>query len=130
MPDPTSPHPLYLYNEEVDAMVWLRANTNWRDTLIASPILGNYIPTRSGNRVYYGHDLETISRADKAPLLGRFLRGEMTGTERQEFIQKNGLRYLYFGPEENVLGEGKFDPAVQGWTLAYSNSKVKIFRLS
>jgi hypothetical protein len=29
-----------------------------------------------------------------------------------------------------MLGEGKFDPAVQGWSLAYSNNKVKIFRLS
>ncbi|MEI6045825.1 MAG: hypothetical protein WCS37_15870 [Chloroflexota bacterium] len=129
-PDPNTPHPLYLYSEEVEAMVWLRSNTSWRDTVIASPVLGNYIPTRSGNRVYYGHDLETVNRADKAPLLGRFLRGEMVDIERQAFIQKNGLRYLYYGPEEQGLGDGKFDPTTQGWSLVYSNSKVKIFRLS
>ncbi len=128
-PDSTSLHPLYLYNEELEAMNWLRSNTNWRDTVIASPLLGNYIPTRAGNRVYYGHDLETVNRADKAPLLGRFLRGEMNEAERRDFIQKNNLHYLYFGPEEAALSNNQHDPATQGATMVYFNNKVKIFRL-
>ncbi len=129
-PDPASLHPLYLYNAEVDGLSWLRDNTGPRDTVIASPLLGNYIPTRAGNRVYLGHDLETVNHDPKAVLLGRFLRGEMVNPERANFIRQNNLRYLYFGPEEIALSEGKFDPAAQGWPLVYSNSRVKIFRMS
>jgi hypothetical protein len=128
-PEPDSIHPLYLYNEEVEGMNWLHNNTNWRDTVIASPILGNYIPTRAGNRVYYGHDLETVNRAQKAPILGRFLRGEMSRDEQQAFIQQNGLHYFFYGPDEISVGENKLDPTTQGWPVVYSNSKVKIFRL-
>ena len=129
-PDPNGPHPLYLYDEEIAAMAWLQANTNWRDTVIASPLLGNYIPTRAGNRVYYGHDLETVNRAAKAPMLDRFLGGTMSLPERQDFIQKNNLHYFYYGPDEAALNETRLDPSTQGWSLAYSNNRVKIFRLT
>ncbi len=128
-PDPNSIHPLYLYNEELQAMDWLKANTGWKETLLASPLLGNYLPTRAGNRVFYGHDLETINREAKAPLLGRFFRAEMSKTENSDFIRQYGLKYLYFGPEEISLGEGKFDPVGQGWPVVYYNRLVKIFRL-
>jgi hypothetical protein len=123
-------HPLYLYNEEAEAMTWLRDNTDWRDTVVASPLLGNLLPGQTGNRVYYGHDMETIDSAKKKPLLLRFLEGEMSQAEQQAFIQNNKLRYLFYGPEEAALGQGRFNPAGQGWAVAYSNNKVTIYELN
>lgn len=133
-------HPLFMYGEEVTAMNWLKANTNLNDTVIAGPVTGSFIPAFAGNRVFYGHDLETIDRAQKFDLLQRFFEFKMSRDEIMQFAQKYNIRYVYFGPEEAaIFGQGAANsdedvapPDLQdlGWLLVYGNARVQIYKLS
>lgn len=140
--EPNSVHPLYLYGEEVTALNWLRANTALTDTVIASPLLGNYIPAYAGNRTYYGHELETIRRDEKAEQLKRFFQFKMSRDEMTSFIRQNNLRYVFFGPEEaRLFAQGREDNSEEepplpfvdlqelGWQRVFSTAKVQIYRL-
>lgn len=133
-------HPLYLYGEEVSAMNWLKANSSLTDTVIAGPITGSYIPAFAGNRTFYGHDLETINRAQKIELLRQFFQFKMTHDEMIAFAREYGIRYVYFGPEEaRLFAEGAEDDQEErtlpgdlqelGWLPVYGNARVQIYRL-
>lgn len=124
-------HPLYYYNGEVAAFNWLRSHTQPNETVLAGPIDGNYIPARAGNRVFYGHELETIDRIHKAVLLTQFFKASTAQVQRNQLIQEYNLHYLYYGAEEkHLLGdEAAFDPAQDGWPVVFQNEMVTIYRL-
>lgn len=128
----TPAHPLYLYNGEVDALNWLNTHTRQDDTVITGPIDGNYIPARSGNRVFYGHELETIDLAQKAQLLRQFFEAATPQAFREQLIKTYNLHYLYFGIEEkHLLGDApEFDPAQTGWPIVFQNQWVTIYQLN
>ncbi len=140
-------HPLFLNGEEVTALNWLRANTARTDTVMTGPLLGNYIPAWAGNRVFYGHDLETIRRDQKIGQVERFYQFKMSRQEMTDFIGQNGIRYVYFGPEESAIFATRDGPATAnppdedindelaglnlqdlGWSPAFVNSRVQIYR--
>ncbi|HEX2909425.1 MAG TPA: hypothetical protein VH186_01360 [Chloroflexia bacterium] len=133
-------HPLYLYNDEVAAMNWLRLNTQPSDTVIAGPVLGSYIPAFAGNRTFFGHQTETINRTEKLELLQQFFQFKMSREEMFAFIQKYGLKYVVIGPDEarmfaESLGENDSEnPTVTslqdlGWAPVYVTQKVQVYRL-
>lgn len=100
--------PLYLSSGEREALRWLSENTAPTDTVLAGPLTGNLIPAWAGNRVFYGHPMETIYASEKLATLQRFFLGGMTEVERREFLAGYGIRYLYYGREER--GMGSFEP--------------------
>lgn len=96
---------LYLYRDEVEAMTWLRENTQPSDIVLASPEMGLFIPAWAGNRVLYGHPFETIQAKEKKALVEAFFREGIGGQAGHKIARLYRPAYLFYGPRERELGE-------------------------
>jgi hypothetical protein len=120
---------LYFGQREVEAVVWLEENTNRTDTVLACPRIGLLIPTRAGNRVFLGHPVETRGAGQKNRLLQEFFRDSSGDDFRRNLLREYGIRYVFYGPREQQLGD--LDPLEASYlTPAYTNSSVTIYRVS
>lgn len=120
----------YITREEKLALEYLDKNTPEGSGVLASYILGNYIPAHSGNRVYFGHLYQTPNSKEKIDSLSGFYANAFSDEEAKGFLQKNNISYVLWGPderkitaeEEDVVGlKYKFLKAV------YENPKVIIY---
>jgi hypothetical protein len=120
--------PFFLSRYEVEAMRWLGEHSNWTDTVLSSYLSGSYLPVWAGNRVVIGHWAETIRLAEKEQEIEEFFGAATSPDTRQEIIQRNDIRYLYYGPNERGLGG--YDPdADPSWEVVFVNDQVQVYRL-
>jgi hypothetical protein len=52
--------PYYLTHNQLRLMNWIRENSTPQDSVLCSPMLGNYIPPLTGRAVFIGHWAETL----------------------------------------------------------------------
>lgn len=112
-----------------EAMLWLRDNTNG-ESVLSGYHSGTMIPGIAGNYVYTSWWLYL----SQDPRLGEILKPhlafwyrEMTDREAQEFLKKNGIRYIFFGPEEKGVPR-IVNPGVYPFlTRVFTNGDVEIF---
>lgn len=123
-------HPgLYYYLDEIAAVDWLRENTEDTDTVLSSYELGRLIPARAGNRVFMGHAFETVDVHKKTELAARFFQESTSDDFRRDLLTEYGIRYVFYGPQERVMGE--FDPSEAAYLLpAYTHASVTIYRIN
>ncbi|HUV42947.1 MAG TPA: hypothetical protein VMY36_03560 [Patescibacteria group bacterium] len=86
------------------AIVWLGEETKRNEIVLSDVTAGNYIPAYSGNTVYYGHSGETIFFDQKRFVIQRFFNNQMMEDEAFDFLKKNRISYIFFGPQEATLG--------------------------
>ena len=53
-------YPYYLYEDEIQALGWLRENAEPDDTALSSLALGQYIPAISGSKAFLAHWAQTV----------------------------------------------------------------------
>lgn len=113
----------FLEKSELEAMHWLRDNTDSEDIVLSSYGIGNYIPRISGNRVFLGHWAQTIDFQNKKALVSKFYS---TNDEnfRKNLINSYGIGYVYYGIEERKLGS--FNPDYM--QKVFENGKAMIFK--
>ncbi len=112
-----------------EALLWLRDNTNG-ESVLSGYHSGTMIPGIAGNFVYTSWWLYL----SQDPRLGEILKPhlafwyrEMTDAQAQEFLQKNGIRYIFFGPEEKGVPR-IVNPGVYPFlTRVFTNGDVEIF---
>jgi hypothetical protein len=120
---------LYYRSEEVEAVDWLKNNTERTDTVLASYKIGRYIPARAGNRVFMGHVIETVEVEYKKQLAEIFFQDSATDDFRRDLLADYGIRYLFYGPTERQMGE--FDPSRAPYlSPVYIGSSVAIYRVN
>jgi hypothetical protein len=113
---------------EIEAIDWLRANTERSDTVLASYDIGGLIPARAGNRVFMGHIIETIQLERKRELADSFFQADTGDDFRRALLTEYGIRYVFHGPAERQLGD--LDPSTFDYlTPAYRNPEVTIYRV-
>jgi len=95
----------YLQNDEVKALDWLDKHVSPEDAIMSSPMLGEYIPSRTGAKTYVSHWAETLNYGGKLKLLANFLSGRMANTERINLLRTERIRYIILGPEEQSFVE-------------------------
>jgi hypothetical protein len=95
-------HPLVMDREMTSASTWLQGNTNWTDTVLAPPELGQFVAALAGNRVVYGHPFETIEAESKEAEADRFFGPDATTTERRSLLKRYGVRYV-LAPRDATL---------------------------
>ncbi|HEY8740367.1 MAG TPA: hypothetical protein VIN56_07230 [Candidatus Dormibacteraeota bacterium] len=129
---------LFLPASEVAAIDWLSQSRGTADPapgVLSDALSGLYIPERSGDRVYAGHYSETLSYLDRARLARAEIQlGDGTGTVTSgsttlpvdEFMQEQGIEYLFLGPVEVRAGVG---PVPAALSLVYDRDGVRIYRL-
>jgi len=118
---------LYLYQDEMEAMIWLEENTQPTDIVLASPEMGLFIPAWAGNRVLYGHPFETIEAKEKKTLVEAFFRQGVGSQAGQEIARLYHPVYLFYGPRERELGELASEHEIP--TIVYQNETVTIMDL-
>jgi hypothetical protein len=95
--------PLVMTGGEAAACAWLQEHSQWTDTVLAPPELGQFIPAWAGNRVVYGHPFETIDAERKEAEVIRFFSPEATSAERRELLDRYGVQYVLSLLPENIL---------------------------
>ncbi len=117
--------PLFMTTDVRDALEYLHDETQPADVVLAAPETGLLIPAWAGNRVVYGHPLETVDADRKKAELESACQGR---TAVADLIGKYGIRYVFVGPLERACGDGLAAP--EGATVAFSNNEVRIYRVA
>ena len=102
---PQLPYVVYPDRQVMDAIFWLRDNTDHEAVVLTAETLGSMLPAYSGNTVYLGHGNQTVYFEQKMALMKRFYQGLMTRQEMKDFLQSNRLTYVFYGPEERQIGK-------------------------
>jgi hypothetical protein len=75
------------------------------DSVILSDLTaGNYIPARTGRRVYVGHD-NSMNKEEKVLLVQQFFRGDMQAPDAYAWLKTQGISYIFYGPQEQEDGK-------------------------
>jgi len=92
---------ILLDTDYIQAFDWLNANTRRDEVLLASPVVGLWIPAQTHLRPFYGHEFETIPAAERLGQVRAFYRGFDC---EEVFTQPFTVRYVLWGPREDKLG--------------------------
>jgi len=88
--------------ELVRAADWLEAHAGQDDVVLSTERSGQLIAARAGLPVYLGHPIETLDYERKTGRVAALYRGEDMGA----WLAGSGVRWVLFGPYEQVLGGG------------------------
>jgi hypothetical protein len=113
-------HPaLFHPADELAAVEWLDAHSEWDETVLAACETGNWIAGTIGHRVVLGHWAETVDYEVKRARVAAFYAARMSQAKQRELLDRWGVHYVYAGAEERALGA--FD-------LDHSDGLVRVFR--
>lgn len=111
----------------VAAVDWLGKNTAPEETVLSGPDVGNLIPARIGHRVVMGHGMETVDYKGKREAVERFFSTTISDGERLSLLEKWGVVWVFYGPEER--GMGGFDPRAVPWLEpAFRSRETVVYR--
>ena len=109
----------------ISAFKWLDDSSKSEDIVISSFSIGNMIPRYSGNKVFCGYTFSTVDVNNKIQNLNLFFNPETSDEYRVDFIEKYGIKYLFYGPDERATG---YNPQTSSFLeKRYSNDIVTIF---
>lgn len=119
---------VYPLKDFMDGINFIRLNTSIKDVVLAYEAAGNYIPAYAGNFVYLGH-ANTPDEDEKLKIAARFFKGEMSEKEAKEFLTRENIKYIYFGPQERELGNINNLLSLYSFlTSVYTNNSVTIYK--
>lgn len=126
----TSLSPLfYMSEEKISAMRWLKENSSPDSVIIANIVNGNLIPAFGVRKVFAGHSDETVYFDIKKQALNWFYSGKDSENgygSREEFLQRYGIDYVYWGRLEKDMGS--FDPQKEKYLeLVYKQGEEEIY---
>lgn len=109
----------------MEAIWWLRDNTENSAIVLAEDTAGNFIPAHAGNSVYIGHGGQTVKYREKRPVVQAFFSGQMTAGQARNFLEKERISYVFWGVEERELGG--FVTQLPFLTPAYEGPNVTLY---
>lgn len=122
------PEPIFHQRSELEALDWLAAYTNPQEVVLCAFETGNYVPARAGNRVFLGHDSETVRSGPKKKMVARFFNAATKDAWRQVLLREYEIAYVLVGPRERALGA--FDPEQTLYLeRVYVNEAYQVFRV-
>jgi len=114
--------------DRLAAIHWLAKHTSPADTVLASLANGSLIPALIGHRTFIGHWCETTDFDTKARELATFFDPATSDGWRRAFLGRYNIRYLFYGPEEQALGE--FDPEGAPYLAGcYRQGRYTVYRV-
>ncbi len=113
----------------VAAVDWLGENSLPQETVLSGVEAGGLIPARIGHRVVVGHGMETVDYQGKREAVERFFSVRTPDAERLALLEKWGVAWVFYGPEER--GMGGFNPATAPWLEpAFRSGEVAVYRVA
>ncbi len=105
---------------------WLAAETPAEANILAALPTSRIISAYSGRRVVWGHAMETPFMAQRQIDIPAFFSASATDEERVSLLNRYQIDYLFYGPEEQALGE--FQPQSAPYLeLAFQNDRATIY---
>lgn len=128
-PVPIGAQLVYPLRDFMDGVYFLRDSTKREEVVLSYVTAGNFIPAYAGNSVYLGH-ANTPDEDGKEKIAAEFFAGKMKEAEAKEFLQRENITYIYFGPQERDLGQLSDLKQAYGFIdEIYGNNKVKIYKV-
>lgn len=117
----------YLSKNELLAFDWLKNQTDFNAKILSVYYSGQNIPAYTARKVYFGNYYETIFFESKKQEVTAFFH-DNNGEWRKNFLKKNQIDYLYYGPKEKA--SGSFEPPAKDYLkMVYSNDEVAIYQV-
>jgi len=118
----------YIAQDNENAMKWIEAHTPNDSVIFSGYKNGNIIPIISFRHVYLGHYAQTADYPGKEKESVMFFQ-DYSSPERREFLEKNNIGYIFWGPEERVLTDN-FNPDQEDFLQkVYGNGSVAVYRV-
>ncbi len=96
--------PVFVPVEEVKTFEFIRDHTPVKSVFLCSFDTGNQLPAWAPVRVVIGHGPESANLNIIQPQVENFYKQQESDQARMDFIQRNGVGYVYWGPSERALG--------------------------
>jgi len=113
----------------VEAARWLEDNVPEDSIVLAAYDTGNMLPAYALVRTFVGHGPQSVDADLKRQLVIDFFSGSMPPAQRQSLLEEYRVDYLFYGPDEQVLGE--FSPdADSTFHPVFHNEAVTIFQVA
>jgi hypothetical protein len=118
----------HLSKEELEALDWLKVETNYQDVILANWFYGNLIPGIIGRKVYLGHKIQTPDFDNKARSVDAYLLSKNT-LEDEKFLKNGHIAYIFLGKNDSMLQYG-FKPDQKNFLKKiYSKNGVEIYKV-
>jgi hypothetical protein len=111
---------LFFTQNEWNAIVFLRTAGAPHALVLASPEMGLFIPAWTGQRVIYGHPVETVDARTHMAEVIQFYSGTLGNAG--SFLK--AIDYIFVGPRERALGNPQLP---DGFAPVFSAGDVQIY---
>ncbi len=120
--------PVYRPCGEVEAFLSLSGGDTRKYVVLASYESSNALPAWAPVYVLTGHGPESIYIDDITSEINEFFQSDTSDITRKEFIEKMGIDYIFWGPDERDIGD--WNPKKSGFlTVHYENNDYAIFNV-
>ncbi|HWQ03856.1 MAG TPA: hypothetical protein VN452_00720 [Longilinea sp.] len=101
----TPAEPLYKPMEKINGYIYLADNVSPGSNILSSYSVGNSLPAWAPVHVVIGHGPESVNLSDLKPQVEGFFSTNELDRDRIAFIKNERVGYLFYGPDEHLLGE-------------------------
>lgn len=98
--------PYFIAETHLQLFRWIEKNSGQGDAVLCNPMLGNYLPSLTGRKVFIGHWAETLNFERKLKQATAIWRGELSPEEAQAFFHNHGIRYALETDFERGIANG------------------------
>jgi len=117
----THPEHLY-YPANLDGAIgWFREHAHYNDFVLASEQTSQLLAQKTGLRVYFGHEMETLHYATKQSEIQAFFQGKLPG------LANRPITWVVYGPFERQLGPNFVNP--DNLELVYDVQGLQIYKV-
>ena len=119
-------YPFYLYRDEALALRWLEEETPPDEVVLSSLVVGYFIPGLTGDRAFLGSGVMTLDFSDKRRMVEMFFDSTISDDERQMLMRDYAIRYVFYGPTEQALGD--YDPSKSPlFVEVFSSPRTRVY---
>jgi hypothetical protein len=121
--------PIFRPAEEVEAFEWLRSQDDRNMVVLSSYETGNALPAWAPGFVVIGHGPESANLVEFRVKVSAFYAGHFSREDQLEFIDNQGIDFIFFGPEEHKLGALDLEE-LEYLKLAFQSGNYQIYEVS
>lgn len=121
-------YPVYAQTAEIEALAWLKTQTDFSDVIWSEVWLGNAIPGQIGRTVVMGHGHQTLKLQHRLREWLAFRRGEWSADVLDERIKALRITWLVWRASDE-WPDGYRPETDSRWRLARDFGPVQLYRL-
>jgi hypothetical protein len=114
----------------MEGIRFIRDNVPKNQVVLSYVTAGNFIPAYAGNFVYIGH-ANTPDEDTKEGEVGKFFSGGLTQEGARQFLNRERISSIYFGPQERDFAKGAHLETIYPFvTPVYTNTNVTVYKVN